>query len=94
MIVHFFLISGDTMINAPFEGANLNGVPFSTVDRDNGQCGNANCAAFNNGGWWFYKYHYVFLNGPWPPKYWLNPWVPTIINASNIAEVRLMIKPT
>lgn len=92
MIVHFF-ISGDSMIHDGYPGANLNGVSFSTMDRDNDRYG-GNCAAYHKGGWWFNNCVDAFLNGPWPPEFWHDPWSPTITNASNIAEVRLMIKPT
>lgn len=82
------------MINAGYSGANLNGMPFSTVDRDNDQWKGGHCAANYKGGWWFNNCHYAFLNGPWPPEYWHDPWEPTISSVSNIAEVRMMIKPT
>lgn len=85
---------GDSMINAGDSNYNLTGMSFSTVDRDNDQSNSSNCAVAWNGGWWFNRCHYAFLNGPWPPKYWADPWSPTITSISNVAEVRMMIKPT
>uniref|UniRef100_K1PZ14 Angiopoietin-4 n=1 Tax=Magallana gigas TaxID=29159 RepID=K1PZ14_MAGGI len=81
---------GDSMINTTYT---LNGMSFSTVDRYNDQ-GSVNCAALGDGGWWFNRCHVAFLNGPWPPERWFYPWYPTIRSVSNIAEVRMMIKPT
>lgn len=81
------------MINAAYSGANLNGASFSTVERDNDQWNSGHCANDYNGGWWFNDCHDAFLNGPWPPEYWHDPWNPTITSVSNIAEVRMMIKP-
>uniref|UniRef100_K1PJG3 Angiopoietin-related protein 2 n=1 Tax=Magallana gigas TaxID=29159 RepID=K1PJG3_MAGGI len=83
---------GDIMINNPYNEY-MNGMSFSTVDRDNDQH-SGNCAAYHKGGWWFNSCHNAFLNGPWPPEHWVNPWNPTITSASNIVEVRMMIKPT
>ncbi|XP_052692193.1 fibrinogen-like protein A [Crassostrea angulata] len=84
---------GDSMINAGYSSANLNGMAFSTMDRDNDQY-SGHCATKYGGGWWFNNCHDAFLNGPWPPEYWHDPWRPTISSVSNIAEIRLMIKPT
>uniref|UniRef100_A0A8W8P0H5 Fibrinogen C-terminal domain-containing protein n=1 Tax=Magallana gigas TaxID=29159 RepID=A0A8W8P0H5_MAGGI len=90
---------GDSMINTGFSRVDLNGTSFSTVDRDNDQ-DSGNCAASFNGGWWHNACNDAFLNGPWspengpwPPESWC-PWFSTITTDSNIAEVRLMIKPT
>lgn len=81
------------MINTGYSSTNLNGVPFSTVDRDNDRWNSGNCAALYKGGWWFNEFHFAFLNGPWPPENWTIPWYPTILSVSNITEVRMMIKP-
>nr|XP_034320663.1 ryncolin-4-like [Crassostrea gigas] len=84
---------GDSMTTIGYSYYNLNGMSFSTMDRDNDQCFDS-CAVSFNGGWWFNCCHHAFLNGPWPSESWHNYWYPTIISFSNIAEVRLMIKPT
>lgn len=81
------------MINTGSSSTNLNGASFSTVDRDNDRW-SGNCAASNNGGWCYNACHDAFLNGPWPPENWHEPWIPTITNVNNIAEVRMMIKQT
>lgn len=83
---------GDGMINTGYSYTNLNGMSFSTVDRDNDQ-GSYNCAAWSDGGWWFNVCSAAFLNRPWSPAYWYTPWYPTIQSDSNITEVRMMIKP-
>ncbi|XP_034322237.1 fibrinogen-like protein A [Magallana gigas] len=84
---------GDSMISNPLPTDNVNGTSFSTVDRDNDQL-SGHCSTSYKGGWWFNACSNAFLNGPWPPEYWKEPWVPTITTVSNIAEVRMMIKPT
>nr|XP_034322235.1 fibrinogen-like protein A isoform X2 [Crassostrea gigas] len=84
---------GDSIINPGLSDANLNGMSFSTVDRDNDRWNSGNCAALYKGGWWFNEFHFAFLNGPWPPENWTIPWYPTILSVSNITEVRMMIKP-
>lgn len=81
------------MISNPLPTDNVNGTSFSTVDRDNDQL-SGHCSTSYKGGWWFNACSNAFLNGPWPPEYWKEPWVPTITTVSNIAEVRMMIKPT
>uniref|UniRef100_A0A8W8NW22 Fibrinogen C-terminal domain-containing protein n=1 Tax=Magallana gigas TaxID=29159 RepID=A0A8W8NW22_MAGGI len=91
---YLFLTSGDSMINAGHTGGNVNGASFSTVDRDNDQWNSGNCAVKYKGGWWFNDCHDAFLNGPWPPEHWFEPWIPAITSVSDIAEVRMMIKPT
>ena len=49
----------------PFSDHTLNGMPFTTKDRDNDQSSN-NCAAQfgygNNGGWWYNSCSYIILN--------------------------------
>ncbi|XP_065940717.1 fibrinogen-like protein A isoform X1 [Magallana gigas] len=85
---------GDSMINTGFSYSNLNGMSFSTVDRDNDQLKGGHCAVKWNGGWWFNRCYSAFLNGPWPPEFSPHCWYLTIPSFSNIAEVRLMIKPT
>ena len=43
---------------------NLNGMSFSTRDRDNDESSN-NCAERFNGGWWFESCFRAALNGPY-----------------------------
>ena len=46
---------------------NLNGMQFSTWDRDNDRWSGASCAAYGGGlgGWWFSTCFYCNLNGPY-----------------------------
>lgn len=87
-----FAISGDRMVNTGHINSELNGMLFSTLDRDNDRY-NGDCATKYSGGWWFNNCHDAYLNGPWAPENWHDPWYPTITDGSNIVEVRLMIKP-
>ena len=72
-------ISGFTGITTdPFTVYSLNGMKFTTKDRDNDKCG-GNCAISGDGGWWHnccslihinpqYKNGYsIHLNGKWHP---------------------------
>ena len=54
--------AGDSF-NRGSGGHNLNGMQFTTRDRDNGR----NCAAYGGGlgGWWFNNCFYCNLNGPY-----------------------------
>ncbi|XP_061190467.1 fibrinogen-like protein A [Saccostrea echinata] len=68
------------------------GMYFSTPDRDQ-DIYSSNCAANYNGGWWFKACQKSFLNDPWSPGFWLNPWKPTIKKGKDIIETLMMIKP-
>nr|XP_019919326.2 fibrinogen-like protein 1 [Crassostrea gigas]XP_034320662.1 fibrinogen-like protein 1 [Crassostrea gigas] len=84
---------GDRMINPGSSNTELNGMLFSTLDRDNDRY-SGHCATKYSGGWWFNNCHDAYLNGPWAPENWHDPWFPIIADGINIAEVRLMIRPT
>lgn len=88
-----FAISGDRMINTGSSNTELNGMLFSTLDRDNDRY-SGHCATKYSGGWWFNNCHDAYLNGPWAPGNWHDPWYPIIADGTNIVEVRLMIRPT
>lgn len=88
-----FAISGDRMINTGSSNTELNGMLFSTLDRDNDRY-SGHCATKYSGGWWFNNCHDAYLNGPWATENWHDPWYPIIADGTNIVEVRLMIRPT
>ena len=52
--------AGDSMTQRG--GGNLNGMQFSTHDRDNDRNG-GNCAAGSRGGWWYNNCYHSNLNG-------------------------------
>ena len=54
--------SGDVM-NAPTDNQKHNGMPFSTYDRDQDAAEGYNCAAVNQGGWWYNKCYWINVNG-------------------------------
>ncbi|XP_062576799.1 ficolin-1-like [Saccostrea cucullata] len=70
------------------------GMAFSTHDRDNDRKGEGySCAVKLEGGWWFNNCHQAFLNGPWAPGIWREPWSPVLWYGSAITETRMMIRP-
>ena len=84
-------VSGDSMVNTGSSNTDLRGMKFSALDQDNDRY-SGHCVTRQGGGWWFNNCHDAFLNGPWPPDFWHEPWFPEFDNGANIAEVRLMIK--
>ncbi|XP_062618739.1 fibroleukin-like [Saccostrea cucullata] len=82
---------GDSMIDTGFSRADLSGMYFSTLDRDNDRW-SGNCAAYYGGGWWFNFCHYAFLNGPWSSESWIYLWYPTIWSGTSIRETAMMIR--
>ncbi|XP_061190464.1 ficolin-2-like [Saccostrea echinata] len=68
------------------------GMPFSTRDRDNDNSGGP-CAGNYEGGWWMNACYKTFLNGPWSPGYWKDPWAGTVADGKDITETLMMIKP-
>ncbi len=47
----------------------LNGVPFTTYDRDNDELDDVNCAHDKKGAWWFKNYGTCHLNGAYGGNY-------------------------
>ncbi|XP_062589396.1 fibroleukin-like [Saccostrea cucullata] len=64
---------GDSMTPS-YRHWNLNGMKFSTADRDNDMYPGGPCGS-REGGWWFNHCSQSFLNS----DYWYPPWAPTIL---------------
>ncbi|XP_062602016.1 angiopoietin-2-like isoform X2 [Saccostrea cucullata] len=84
---------GDSILHPGKSGAELSGMPFSTVDRDNDRHFSMSCAGIHDGGWWFNFCGDAFLNGLWSSNRWLYPWYPTVKDAREVTETLMMIKP-
>ncbi|XP_061170672.1 fibroleukin-like [Saccostrea echinata] len=83
---------GDRMLNTGKSGADLSGMYFSTPDRDNDRWSGGNCAAKWKGGWWYNACHDAFLNGPWYPENWHDPWRPTVTSSTSVRGTVMMVK--
>ncbi|XP_062598045.1 fibroleukin-like [Saccostrea cucullata] len=84
---------GDAMLDTGSSDGDLSGMSFSTLDRDTDRW-DFNCAVlYGGGGWWFNWCHDAYINGPWSPVYWREPWYPPLKNGSDITETLMMIKP-
>ncbi|XP_062572165.1 fibroleukin-like [Saccostrea cucullata] len=83
---------GDAMLDTGKSTRDLSGMFFSTPDRDNDGAMGPNCAAANEGGWWFNYCHLAYLNGPWAPAMWAAPWYPIVEYGSSVRETRMLIK--
>ena len=57
---------GTDWFASPSNGANLNGMKFSTLDNDNDKGIGASCAAIYKSGWWYNKCHHININNQ-PP---------------------------
>lgn len=84
---------GDSILHPGKYGAELSGMPFSTVDRNNDRHPSMNCAGVHRAGWWFNSCADAFLNGLWSSFQWLYPWYPTVKDAREVTETLMMIKP-
>ncbi|XP_061190537.1 angiopoietin-2-like [Saccostrea echinata] len=83
---------GDGMLKIGNSYVSLPGMSFTTSDKDNDRYDGVNCAVDLKGGWWFNICHHAFLNGPWSPQNWINPWYPTIQTGADIRGTIMMIK--
>ncbi|XP_062593963.1 ficolin-1-like [Saccostrea cucullata] len=77
---------GDGMLDTGDSTKDLSGMYFTTLDRDNDRA-SGNCAGWG-GGWWFNFCHNAFLNGPWYPGHWIDPWSPTVRDVGLIKSLQ------
>ncbi|XP_062570760.1 microfibril-associated glycoprotein 4-like [Saccostrea cucullata] len=82
---------GDSMLDTGSSTADLSGMSFSTPDRDNDRW-SGSCAVRWGGGWWFNNCHDAFLNGPWSPGDWYEPWTPTVTSGASVKATSMMIR--
>ncbi|XP_062570751.1 ficolin-2-like, partial [Saccostrea cucullata] len=82
---------GDNMLNTRRPDSTLNGMSFSTPDRDNDLGADRSCAAVFKGAWWFRNCYSAFLNGPWSRE-WLSPWNPPVVNGEEIKETVMLVR--
>jgi hypothetical protein len=72
---------------------NLNGMMFSTKDRDNDNSFFLRSCADNFfGGWWFNFCHDAYLNGRYGSALWKEPWTPTVPSGTLVRETVMMVK--
>ncbi|XP_061176515.1 ficolin-3-like [Saccostrea echinata] len=71
---------------------NINGMKFSTYDKDNDLAGSKCTDAMGIGGWWFNSCSNAYLNGQYPPGKWKQPWYPPFSDGSHISETTMMIR--
>ncbi|XP_061190237.1 ficolin-1-like [Saccostrea echinata] len=83
---------GDSMMKTGSSSTVLNGMFFSTSDRDNDRHGGLNCADLYKGGWWFNSCHRAFLNGKWLSRGWEYPWSSKFQSGTSVRETIMMIK--
>ncbi|XP_062571135.1 fibroleukin-like [Saccostrea cucullata] len=83
---------GDRMLLPNDKINNLNGMYFTTWDRDNdrhpGHC------VFRHGGsgWWYNHCHDACLNGPWDSEIWEQPWDPPIAYGTEVRGTLMMVR--
>ncbi|XP_061195994.1 ficolin-2-like [Saccostrea echinata] len=72
---------------------NLNGMKFSTMDKDQDKswqsCSND---MGGGGGWWFNRCHLALLTGPYGSLTWAFPWKPIFMDGTHVRSVRMMVK--
>lgn len=84
-------LGNQLMTGSRDSGTNLNGMMFSTLDRDNDNC-YGSCASDYKGGWWFSCCHYAYLNGLYNTSNWLRPWYPTVSIGTMLQKTSMMIR--
>ncbi|XP_062582479.1 fibrinogen-like protein A isoform X2 [Saccostrea cucullata] len=74
-------------------GLNLNGMKFSTKDKDQDKSF-LSCSedTGGGGGWWYNACHIALLTGPYGSVTWVNPWKPLFLSGIDVHSVRMMVK--
>ncbi|XP_061171273.1 fibroleukin-like [Saccostrea echinata] len=85
---------GERMIIPGDPDNGINGMYFSTRDRDNDRADNGfQCAVeFGIGGWWYNSCHDAFLNGPWDSQNWRQPWDPPLNDGTEVRGTLMMVR--
>ena len=86
-----FCFAGDSMTMADSNIATSHGMPFSTYDKYNGPIPSCTSWPYDNGGWWFNKCRYSYLNGFWRDTYWV--WYPIAEFKGDERGTLMMIRP-
>ena len=75
----------------PFSDHTLNGMPFTTKDRDNDQWSSKNCAVNfadgNNGGWWYNYCSHILLNNKYKSTYGIA--ISKVWKATSFTEMKI-----
>lgn len=82
---------GNQMTGSIDSRYDLNGMMFSTLDRDNDICYH-HCVFYVKGGWWFNCCSYAHLNGLYNMSSWWNSWYPTVTTGTMIQKTSMMIR--
>ncbi|XP_056000849.1 ficolin-1-like isoform X2 [Ostrea edulis] len=83
---------GDSIIKREKAGDIINGMMFTTSDRDNDKNPRNNCGREHSGGWWFNYCHDAYLNGVYGSSSWMQPWTPTLPLGTLIRKTMMMLK--
>lgn len=83
-------LPGNMMVIPAHPHLTNKGMVFTTLDRDNDLNPYTNCALVWNGGWWFNRCSFVFLNGPYASSSWEYAWKP--FTGHRIQKTSMMIR--
>ena len=72
----------------------VNGVEFSTPDRDNDNYGFDNCASQRHGGWWYNHCTETNLNGVWRSKSRRGMWWVSVTGYDSVTWTELKVRVT
>ncbi|XP_062579555.1 fibrinogen-like protein 1 isoform X1 [Saccostrea cucullata] len=81
--------AGDQSTNkSSYHSGTMDGMPFSTYDRDN-DLSSTYCASVHQGGWWYNNCYNVFLNGPKSDCYYQDVLTFSSVNSSILMITRM-----